>query len=482
MKRALAERAKQSLPQPLRQPQQPTTNANVSIEQNIIVDSVGSSALPPPSKIPRIGRAPINGEETRTFDRDIAPAETISAVKSESPRSTKKTSTGDPINVPVRPSSDNVQSRRSKSSSSHKNSSNDADHSEQEEEDKASAFYLKHQNRALATELKSLQHAVTGLKEERDARRQQCHRCIQALHSLQATWTALETALQHYHPQTATSSSSYDARSSDDVDSSRMPPSTGEDDSVEWTRALHQALEALGRSTINRNRAEEEPPEPKHQRKRKLPQNGNESPSSVDRDLVEASGVSEMQIATNIASRANVLQECMWKLLSSSKDLSPDVLLTNADQEKLNALLEAEKHALEIQVEELASSRHDTATRERRIRRNVYRLAAGMLTAEQVVKTNETDEQIAAEVELERIHKVKLEELQKQNEHLATMVSTNGVSNSFHDSNGGEVEDNNRITQAQADALKSQINNLEEEVSSLKNANVEVRNPAVTLS
>lgn len=65
-----------------------------------------------------------------------------------------------------------------------------------EEEDESSGFYLKHQNKALASELKGLQYQLRLLEKERDLRRQQCHDAGEALQALENTWTQMEVALQ----------------------------------------------------------------------------------------------------------------------------------------------------------------------------------------------------------------------------------------------------------------------------------------------
>ena len=58
------------------------------------------------------------------------------------------------------------------------------------------SFYLKHQNSALASELKQLQYKVRLLEEERDYRRRQCEEAEAVLQTLEATWTKMEYALQ----------------------------------------------------------------------------------------------------------------------------------------------------------------------------------------------------------------------------------------------------------------------------------------------
>lgn len=67
---------------------------------------------------------------------------------------------------------------------------------EDNEEKENSSFFLKHQNAALASELKQLTYQFNLLEKERNFRRNQCNEANQALHSLEATWTAMEVALQ----------------------------------------------------------------------------------------------------------------------------------------------------------------------------------------------------------------------------------------------------------------------------------------------
>ena len=67
------------------------------------------------------------------------------------------------------------------------------------------------------------------------------------------------------------------------------------------------------------------------------------------------------------------------------------------------ASAQAQGRELETQVAELSTVRDEIATRERKLRRNLYRLALGMLTTEQVLKGMDSseDQEIAAQVKLE---------------------------------------------------------------------------------
>jgi len=103
------------------------------------------------------------------------------------------------------------------------------DSENEEEEDSNSAFYLKHQNRALATELKSLQFAVKQLETERDARRQHCFDALQSINELRNTWSFMEE-------QTVGTASSTTHLAPTAPEHSNLPPS---DDSLETTRIHH---------------------------------------------------------------------------------------------------------------------------------------------------------------------------------------------------------------------------------------------------
>jgi hypothetical protein len=58
-----------------------------------------------------------------------------------------------------------------------------------------SAFYLKHQNRALATELKSHQYFISELEQERTVRRSHCLTIFQTVQQLLHIWNTIENTL-----------------------------------------------------------------------------------------------------------------------------------------------------------------------------------------------------------------------------------------------------------------------------------------------
>ena len=157
MKRALAERAKQS------ESGQPNGIASPVVQ----VPSSPSSGEPP-RKLPRIDEQQQQQREIKAEPTPVPSQATSSAaattITSPSPRGSAL--------------------KRQRSSV------------EEEDEGDSSAFFLKHQNQALASELKGLQYQLRLLEKERDVRRQQCQEATDALKALRATWTQMELGLQ----------------------------------------------------------------------------------------------------------------------------------------------------------------------------------------------------------------------------------------------------------------------------------------------
>lgn len=158
MKRALAERAKQS---ETAAPHNGLPPVQVPSEQ-------------PPRKLARIDEEQIPSSEQQQVK--VEPITVPSQVTSTTPRPSPH---GTPREAERRSS---LKRQRP---------------AEDEEGDgESSAFYLKHQNSALASELKGLHYQLRLLEEERNVRRQQCHEAGQALQALESTWTQMEVALQ----------------------------------------------------------------------------------------------------------------------------------------------------------------------------------------------------------------------------------------------------------------------------------------------
>jgi hypothetical protein len=311
------------------------------------------------------------------------------------------------------------------SSSSKKRTDNDNAAVSAAEEDANSAFYLKHQNRALATELKSLQFAVSQLEEEREARRQHCHAALQAVNELQVVWMAMEE--DTIGPSSSITHATSFLSGHANMDTSHDPPSTGTGDSVEWTRALQNSLVTLGqpRPILNSH-------EPQQQR-----------PQSSNTDRMD-------EAVSNIAKRAKLLQEWLATLLQSgSTPVSQQQHEGQSSEQRLHnlqremAVVTARCAELEARVLELAASRQDVVSRERRVRRNIYRMAAEMLSPEQVVNLLEQggeDEELEAAVQLEKQqiksenHKAEAAIVQKQEDVSESKISADLIfSAQLHD-------------------------------------------------
>jgi hypothetical protein len=477
MKRALAERAKQSLNAAVTNAKQHETNNHRVPQQPPLVTSSSTSAIPEPSSSISNNSKLLRNEghyeslrasptgERRTVDGTAGisgspsterpfkiprlerpPEEVVSqnnatATDAASPQSPRviankmilgKTATGGHNNSQPphkrRLSLDPTLQRTASSEVAVKSNKKRIDEAE---EDPNAAFYLKHQNRALATELKSLQFAVQQLEDEREARRLHCHSALQAVNELQVIWTAMEE--QTVGTPSSTSFSQI-------MNTSGDPPSTGTGDSVEWTRALQNALVALGQPSPSMNEQHE---------------------SSTDH--LE-------QAVTNIAARAKVLQEWLGTVLKSGS-ISGSPKESDTTEQRLHnlqremAIVTARCAELEAQVSALAMSRQEVVSRERRVRRNIYRMAAGMLSSEQVVKTLEQggdDDEIEAAVQLEK-QQVKSE----NHESDSVAVKQEDASESK------QIAD--RVSSAQVDEFHSRISRLEESVTCAEKTIQDVR-------
>lgn len=305
---------------------------------------------------------------------------------------------------------------------------------ESDEED--AAFYLKQQNRALATELKSLQFAVKQLEEERDARRRHCREALHVVQELQNTWTSIEKDTVG-----ATFSAGSTPTPDSALETTNDPPSTGTGDSVEWTRALQASLLALGRGRAASDIVAL-------------------TPALATTALTEA--------ATNIAARAKILQQWLGTL-AQSRGAAADAAVPHGSsdsgdkEQRLHNLqremgvVTAQCAELEAHVSELVASRNDIASRERRVRRNVYRMASGIMTSDQVINTmvrGEGDE-LEAEVQLEK---------QSMAKPADTAV--------MEPSNQKQIDG---VSVAQIEEYKAKMIALEESLSNAENSIIDVR-------
>jgi hypothetical protein len=306
----------------------------------------------------------------------------------------------------------------------------------------ASAFYLVHQNRALAVEWRDLNDSCLQLTQERELRRRQCRAAAQALAALDQTWTQLETSLQIQRQQqqplhSQQSQQLYSTNTTSTANQQDTSPhtrqcSTGTGESVEWTLALTGSLVQLGEMTAPAN----------------------------DHDAAWME-----QCAAQLVLRAERLQAALFQRENSGMETSAAEVpssnsnTTSNESSTIIPLLQA-------QVSELTLARSAVVASERRLRRNAYRLAAGMMTLEQFVQGldgengAEQDEAFAAQLHQQQQRTVKQEATDVKQEMLVN--TTNGV---------GSNEGSN-LSAARSNEMRAQLENLELLVAN-RNASIE---------
>jgi E3 ubiquitin-protein ligase BRE1 len=310
-----------------------------------------------------------------------------------------------------------------------------------------SAFFLKHQNAALASELQQLRYQLKLLERERDFRRNQCQDACQLLHSLEATWNAMEVALQlGQQPQeereevsTIFPKSSVPFSLTDDLTylgkmelerhntvTDDTPRSTGTGESVELIGALLDSLARIGKES--------------------LPVDGSDDQIQL-RDI--------HQTADSVSKRATALQRWIWGLLrkiTSEDNSGKHPLLKLAKLEAKLSALKAQVQNFQIQITELAKCRDDAVESERRVRRGLYRLNAGRMKLDEVLKAIETDGRDGSDALM----------AMEENTPLPAAES--------HPEEDDDVVDSSQIAQ-----LRKQIRDLEEISSSREKQIAEVR-------
>ncbi|KAG7367238.1 zinc finger C3HC4 type domain containing protein [Nitzschia inconspicua] len=255
---------------------------------------------------------------------------------------------------------------------------------EDEDDSSASAFYLKHQNRALSSELRSVKYQLSRLERERDYRRTQCSEALKSINSLNSIWRQLESSLG----QGGDAQSSGDAAS---ISFATPPLSTGSGTSVELIGAFVNSLARLGDTSSSKIRGEVDMGE----EKKIIAKDEDEMDTEEDPTLNATEGTAGWndlsQITENIAKRASTLQSAIWSLLqkfSKTPALNGEVVLppSNAELRDKIILLESENASLQQQIEEIARSRDEVTESDRRVRRGLYRLAAGRVQLKEVLK------------------------------------------------------------------------------------------------
>lgn len=481
--------------------------------QRHLISSTSSSSCEPPLKLPKLTMTattpsappPLTSSASNLVVPEPAPSSTSSSavpsrpnppLTSGSTTTTTSSTKGAGHKRPRGSEQVDVTTSSSAALSSVAASTSDSGPSE------TSAFYLKHQNRALAVELRSLQHALRQLEKEREHRRQDCWSATLALHALQATWKQLETALLHGaveatvvppHPPTATADSTPPTTTMTMTD---VPPSTwdgggpdrhdngdataaedgecGDEETggqsravsaVEWTRALSKALAALGGGdgTLETDA---------HRT------GGGEGEVGRDEDRPEHdsddSAAAAARFAAQLSARAATLQERLWAAWSRGDIPSS---LQEADHAKALEERAVEARMLRTEVEELRAARDAAAASERRVRRNVYRLSAGMITLEQLLAAvqDDADDSIDADV---RQEVVQLQLLRRHDGESSAPAADGEAGLVGVDGRGGpsivDATSSSSVgaTAARVDALHARIADLELSVQ-LRDASIE---------
>mmetsp|Transcript_29639 Transcript_29639/g.33841 ORF Transcript_29639/g.33841 Transcript_29639/m.33841 type:complete len:1000 (+) Transcript_29639:453-3452(+) len=238
---------------------------------------------------------------------------------------------------------------------------------EEDDEDREnSCFFLKHQNAALASELKQLRYQFKLLEKERYFRRNQCKDANQALHTLEATWRAMEVALQLGQQPPQDEESTGNNSVSDD-----LPRSSGTGESVELIGVLLDSL-----ATIMKDG--------------KLEQHGSKN----DKHIEQLYDIKRM--STLVSKRATALQRWIWDLIKkvTTKDESgKHPLLKLAKIEFKISTLKAQSRNYQKQIVELSKSRDDAISSETRVRRGLYRLSVGRMKLDEVMKSIEIEDE-----------------------------------------------------------------------------------------
>lgn len=287
------------------------------------------------------------------------------------------------------------------------------------EEKENSSFFLKHQNAALASELKQLNYQFDLLEKERTFRRKQCKDANQALHALEATWTAMEVALQL--GQQPPEDEQGEGTKSVTVDT---PRSTGTGESVELIGALLDSLAAIAKDVKNEKK-----------------ESGDEL-HDIER------------VATLVSKRATALQRWIWGLLkkvTSEDESGKNPLLKLAKVEAKISTLKSQCREYEEKIEELSKCRDDAISSEKRVRRGLYRLSAGRMKLDEVMKAIESEDKDGP------MSPLKLEELE--------VAPTPPIE-------AAPVNDGQIVNSDKAHQLQKQIRDLEE-ISSAKQKQIE---------
>jgi len=293
-------------------------------------------------------------------------------------------------------------------------------------------FYLKHQNRALTSELYSYKHSIRELENERDVRRKECLRISEALGRLEGFWREMEVVilggLNSWKLQDLGTSETRSGVGNNKLNTEAFiatHSSTGSGKDVEMISTILDALTALVDSTIL----------PLNPKEHCQDRNGNGAGGEEYIDKVEKDNIDEnYESYLNLLSKAtnSFSDRCcrfqkllldlvrhMWSTsttihLTSSSSSLPSSSQKNCEKDacsqqeqvqqkrqeeifhaatlqKQIATLQTNCCELENRIKGLVKSRNEANISERRVRKGLYRLASGRLKIEEVLKAVEKE-------------------------------------------------------------------------------------------
>lgn len=193
------------------------------------------------------------------------------------------------------------------------------------------------------------------------------------------------------------------------------------------------------------------------------------APSSNDDDApmdaaVETQLRDMKQAASMISQRSTVLQKWLWTLLrrvNSSERY--ESLVERAELEGQVATLKSQCRDLEARITELANTRDEAVASDRRVRRGLYRLAAGRMKLDEVLKAVEDDDKDGAAA-------IMAMEVANEASNEQPVSSSTAI-----DAVGGDPEEGEVVDGAQVVSLKKQLQDLQEIANSRESQIEQVR-------
>ncbi|KAL7551097.1 hypothetical protein ACHAWF_014296 [Thalassiosira exigua] len=406
MKRALAERVKQEMGDPIVPPNAPPSSLPMGYAS---MNGVNGGTDHPPSKIPRrtnmamasssSAMAPVSSS-SRDLPQSIAASSSMdfhsSSTSKKRPRTgppnASSSGNADAYHSQKEPGDNAAMSKGRGAGRSRKLSAKREDSSDEDDADN-STFYLKHQNTALASELYAYRRRIYLLEREREYRRKECRASEQKIGELGGVWRGLESAIGKEVEKNELLNEKHPSRSSVN------PSSTGLGTDVENAHSLLCTLRNLASNAGKIERKEPPPQDPRHH-EGDLNSFENYSKGTIEMEeddylLEEKRRLKEMEeFASNIASRAAVLRNCVFGLLRmAARGESPASNSHSAPLLKEQIVrLETNLKSTESKLEEMANARNEAAASERRVRRGLYRLASGRMSVEEVLKAVEKED------------------------------------------------------------------------------------------